>query len=99
MTTPRSDTPADTDWMDRFEGLQRLPEAIRADLVTGSRIISVPAGTQVFQPGQSADNLLLLLDGTVRVQQKSETGREVLLYRVHAGESCVLTTACMLAFE
>jgi CRP/FNR family transcriptional regulator len=41
----------------------------------------------------------LLLDGTVRVQQRSETGREVFLYRVHAGESCVLTTACMLAFE
>lgn len=35
----------------------------------------------------------------MKVQQKSETGREVFLYRVHAGESCVLTTACMLAFE
>lgn len=92
-------TRTDTDWMGRFTGLGRLPEAIRADLIKGSRIVSVPAGTQVFQPGQSADNLLLLLDGTVRVQQKSETGREVLLYRVHAGESCVLTTACMLAFE
>lgn len=32
------------------------------------------------------------------MQQTSETGREVFLYRVHAGESCVLTTACMLAF-
>jgi CRP/FNR family transcriptional regulator len=41
----------------------------------------------------------LLLSGTVRVQQRSETGREVFLYRVHAGESCVLTTACMLADE
>ena len=33
------------------------------------------------------------------MQQKSETGREVFLYRVHSGESCILTTACMLAFE
>lgn len=86
-------------WIEKFRGLSRLPDDIRAQLVANSQIISVPAGTQVFAPGQSADNLLLLLGGTVRVQQKSETGREVLLYRVNAGESCVLTTACMLAFE
>ena len=86
-------------WIDRFEGLSRLPPDLRQALTDGSQVVEVPAGTQIFAPGQSADNLLLLLDGTVRVQQKSETGREVFLYRVHAGESCVLTTACMLAFE
>lgn len=89
----------DDTWIDRFAGLARLPQDIRADLTAGSQTVSVPAGTQVFAPGQSADNLMLLLEGTVRVQQRSETGREVFLYRVHAGESCVLTTACMLAFE
>lgn len=89
----------ETSWVDKFAGLGRLPEDIRKDLVRGSDVVSVPAGTQVFAPGQSADKLLLLLSGTVKVQQKSDTGREVSLYRVHAGESCVLTTACMLAFE
>ena len=89
----------DTSWIDRFEGLRGLPADIRADLARGSDQLAVPAGTQIFAPGQSADNLLLLLDGTVRVQQRSDTGREVFLYRVHAGESCILTTACMLAFE
>ncbi len=86
-------------WIDGFAGLSRLPTDIRAQLESGSKIIRVPAGTQIFAPGQSSDNLLLLLEGTVRVQQKSETGREVFLYRVHAGESCVLTTACMLAHQ
>ncbi|WP_170327667.1 Crp/Fnr family transcriptional regulator [Ruegeria arenilitoris] len=89
----------DHTWIEKFKGLSRLPDDIRAELVAGSKVVSLPAGTQVFAPGQTADNLLLLLDGTVRVQQKSDTGREVFLYRVHAGESCVLTTACMLAFE
>ncbi len=86
-------------WIDQFKGLSQLPADVRDVLVKGSKVITVPEGTQVFGPGQSADNLLLLLDGTVRVQQKSDTGREVFLYRVHAGESCVMTTACMLAFE
>lgn len=86
-------------WIDRFPGLSRLPPEVRADLESGGKVVSVPAGAAVFAPGQSADNLLLLLDGVVRVQQRSDTGREVTLYRVHAGESCVLTTACMLSHE
>jgi CRP/FNR family transcriptional regulator len=86
-------------WIDKFKGLSRLPDDIRAELEAGSQIVTVPAGTEIFEPGQTADNLLLLLDGTVKVQHRSDTGREVFLYRVHAGESCVLTTACMLAFE
>lgn len=86
-------------WISKFKGLSRLPGDIRAELEAGSQTVSVPAGTRIFAPGQSADNLLLLLNGTVRVQQRSATGRDVILYRVHAGESCVLTTACMLAFE
>ncbi len=86
-------------WITQFQGLDQLPGDIRAELERGSDIISVAAGTEIFAPGQPADRLLLLLDGTVKVQQKSETGRDVFLYRVHAGDSCVLTTANMLAFE
>jgi CRP/FNR family transcriptional regulator len=86
-------------WIDRFAGLSRLPADLREALASGSHMVSVPAGTKVFAPGRSADNLLLLLSGTVRVQQRSDTGREVFLYRVNAGESCVLTTACMIADE
>jgi CRP/FNR family transcriptional regulator len=41
----------------------------------------------------------LLREGTVRVQQVSENGREIVLYRVFAGESCALTTACLIGYE
>lgn len=86
-------------WIETFKGLSSLPKDIRKELEHGSEILSVPEGTQIFAPGQSANNLWLLLEGTVRVQQRSDTGRDIFLYRVHAGESCVLTTACMLACE
>ncbi|MBB5515610.1 CRP/FNR family transcriptional regulator [Rubricella aquisinus] len=45
------------------------------------------------------DSLLFLYEGRIRVSQSSDSGREIVLYRVDAGESCVLTTACMLAEE
>ncbi|WP_063295902.1 Crp/Fnr family transcriptional regulator [Pseudovibrio sp. Ad37] len=85
--------------MDRFQGLSKLENHIREILVNRSTIVSVPAGTIIFGPGKAPENLLLLLSGSVRVQQLSEGGREIILYRVHAGESCVLTTACLLAYE
>lgn len=86
-------------WAQRFPDLAPLPADLAEELTTRSRIVRLPAGTRVFDVGQHAQNMLLLLSGTVRVQQVSDTGREIFLYRVHAGESCILTTACMLADE
>ena len=87
------------DWIEKFPGLSQLETDLREKLVARSRVVDVPEGTVIFGPGVAPENLLLLLDGTVRVQQVSEGGREIVLYRVHAGESCVLTTACLLAYE
>jgi CRP/FNR family transcriptional regulator len=84
-------------WVRRFDGLHDLAPDLAGELEARSQLVRLAAGAVVFAPGQQAANLLLLLTGSVRVQQRSESGREVFLYRVHAGESCVLTTACMLA--
>ena len=89
----------DAAWIDRFEGLAKLPESIRATLAERGHMMHVARGTVLFAPGMEPVNLLLLLAGTVRVQQSSDSGREIVLYRVEAGESCVLTSACLLAQE
>ncbi len=86
-------------WIEKFPGLLCLGTAERELLLTQSPVVSVARDTVVFGPGKTPDHLLLLLEGTVRVQQLSESGREIVLYRVRAGESCVMTSACMLAFE
>lgn len=88
-----------SDWIDRFSGLARLPDSLRRRLVEASRVVDLPAGAVIFGPGKAPEHLLLLLDGVVRVHQTAESGRDIVLYRVHAGESCVLTTACLLAYE
>ena len=86
-------------WLDRFAGLARLEPAIKAQLLARSAVVTAPAGTVIFGPGKSPENMLFLLAGTVRVQQVSDTGHEIVLYRIEAGESCVLTTACLLAYD
>jgi CRP/FNR family transcriptional regulator len=86
-------------WIDRFTGLSALDGSLRDVLVSKSKIVTLPKNSVLFGPAKTPDNLLLLLDGVVRVQQVTEGGRDIVLYRVHAGESCVLTTACLLAYD
>lgn len=86
-------------WIDQFPGLARLEPDVSAALERSGRLVSLPAGSRIYGPGQPPENFLLLLDGTVRVQQVSDSGREIVLYRVEAGESCALTTACLMSFE
>ncbi len=87
------------DWIRRFPELEGLEGGVAELLGRSSRVVALPQGSRIFGPGQAPQHLLLLLAGTVRVQQLSEGGREIVLYRVAAGESCVLTTACLMAFE
>lgn len=87
------------DWTERFTGTRGLPRRVRDRLLQIAHVRRVRRGEQVFGPANVPDSLLFLHDGTIRVLQRSESGREIVLYRVEAGESCVLTTACMLAEE
>ena len=87
------------DWTERFQGTAALPRAVRDRLIDVARIIHLEEGSQVFGSANVPESLLFLYDGRIRVSQSSDSGREITLYRVDAGESCVLTTACMLAEE
>ena len=86
-------------WIERFPGLSSLATSEQQLLIDNSAVVRVQKDAVIFGPGKKPDHLLLLLEGTVRVQQVSEKGREIVLYRIRAGESCVMTTACLLAFE
>ena len=65
-------------------------------LLSCGQRLELPADTPVFAPGAPCRNYLLVATGRVRVQLLTAGGREVVLYHVGAGESCVLTTSCLL---
>lgn len=59
--------------------------------------VSAPDGTCLFSPGSSAESFLIVLSGAVRLEQTAISGRSIVLYRVMPGESCVMTTSCLLS--
>ena len=74
---------------------QFSPEA-RSRLAEDIAPLRVPAGAVLFDAGYPCQAFPMLLDGVIRVAKTGETGRELLLYRVGPGESCILTSSCLL---
>jgi len=66
-------------------------------VIDGAKKVTMPANTTIFYQGSQCDNYLLVIEGIVKVFTRSESGREVVLYRVSKEQSCTLTTTCLLA--
>lgn len=88
-----------SNWLQHFPALGDLSAEAAQTLVAASSVVAMKAGNRIFGPGQAPENYFLLIDGTVRVQQVSEGGREIVLYRVTTGDSCPLTTACLMGYK
>lgn len=74
------------------------PEATHL-IEAGARLMRLKAGQPVFAAGRPCEAFLLVKAGSVRVSTATEAGRELLLYRVGPGETCVLTTACLMSSQ
>lgn len=68
-------------------------------MLNSAQTVKVPAGEIAFRKGDACKNFILVLSGCVRVQLSSEGGREVTLYRVKPGDTCALTTSCLVGKE
>ncbi len=87
------------EWTVAFPRLRCIRDPRWARVLAGARVLSLPAGTTVFRSGDPCHSYLLVLAGSVRVHTTAASGREIVLYRVAPGQSCVLTTTCLVGAE
>jgi CRP/FNR family transcriptional regulator len=78
-----------------YPALANLDERTFAAAVAQVQVVDLPAGTQLFAEGSVCRQFPLVLSGSIRVAKVGE-GRELQLYRVVPGESCVLTSSCLV---
>ena len=84
------------DWLQSFPPLTALEPNARDILTKSARIVEAPVGTIGYREGGACGAYVMRLAGQSRVYKMSASGREILLYRVAAGETCVITTTCLL---
>ena len=58
---------------------------------------AAPAGTRLFASGDVCENFVIIASGRARVQLSTKTGRDMTLFRLEPGQSCALTTSCLLS--
>ncbi|WP_237247984.1 Crp/Fnr family transcriptional regulator [Sideroxyarcus emersonii] len=76
--------------------LRELSTADRDALFATANVVNVPAGAIVFDECQPCQGFPLLLSGNIRIIKASANGRELPLYRVSPGDSCILSSSCLL---
>ena len=81
-----------SDWISQLPPLDAPAQARLATLVP----VSVPKGHVIFRAGERAEAFPILLEGRAEVFLTGPSGRDVLLYAVEPGQTCVQTTLGML---
>ncbi len=80
-----------------FPFVAQLSKQVKKELLAAGQVVNLPANSMICAQSDQCGALSLLASGRVRVYKISESGREISLYRIHPGESCVLTASCILS--
>lgn len=86
------------DWTQEAFGFDGLEAETRSSLAQLS-VAVIGHGATLFRPGEAARGFIILLSGRIDVSLVGASGRELLLYTVEPGTSCVQTTLGLLGGE
>lgn len=84
-------------WRRTFPVIASLPSD---DFARVARVVQFPvldAGQIAYEVDGACNNYLMCIEGRTRITKTSTAGREMLLYKVENGGTCVLTTQCLLS--
>lgn len=79
-----------------YPALTQLAPGDLAALLHPESLMQLPAGTRLFAETQVCGGFPLVLEGSIKVVKAAANGREMLLYRVAPGDSCIISSSCLL---
>jgi CRP/FNR family transcriptional regulator len=85
-----------TELLALYPALAGLPAARLEALLQAGATACLPAGSDVFVENQPCAGFPLLVAGSIKVFKQAASGRELVLYRVAPGGSCIITSSCLL---
>jgi len=85
-------------WTQGAAGLEQLEPATRRAL---DQLVpfDVASGTVLFRPGDTVKGYIIVLKGEIGVNLIGPAGRDILLYRVQPGQSCIQSTLGLMGGE
>jgi CRP/FNR family transcriptional regulator len=83
-------------WLEIFSTLGAIKDPAWQKVCNSVQHLNLPAGARIFRDGEACQYYFLVIEGSVQVQKTTADGHEIVLYHVNAGQTCELTTSCLL---
>jgi len=85
------------DFLSSFPEFRQMPDELLVDIFASARRQTIPAGQHVYSEGDSCQLFLFLLSGEIRVYKTGINGKEITLYDIASGETCIINASCILS--
>jgi CRP/FNR family transcriptional regulator, anaerobic regulatory protein len=85
------------DFLAAFPVFRNAKGDLVQNLVAAGRFQSIPAGTRIYTEGDDCQGIAFVLSGEIRIYKIGESGREITLYEIGPGETCILNASCILS--
>lgn len=79
-----------------YPELANITDPLWLETIEQAKSMNVAADTTLFSSTATCNNFMLILEGTIRIYQTAPDGREITLYRVQAGDLCILSLNSLL---
>lgn len=79
-----------------FPSLSGLDAALHTRLLQSLAWQRAPGDARLFAAGDPCRAFPLLIEGEIQVMRTTPDGHEIELYRIRPGESCIVSTSCLL---
>ncbi|HLQ65727.1 MAG TPA: Crp/Fnr family transcriptional regulator [Candidatus Limnocylindrales bacterium] len=81
----------------RIPFFSEAPMDLKGALAEAASVVHLAAGEYFLREGDSCAHFAILVSGKIRVFKLGESGHEITLYHVGAGEVCPLNVSCILS--
>jgi CRP/FNR family transcriptional regulator len=85
------------DVIKNFPLFRNSPRSLVQEIIKSGRRQTIPPRTRIYSEGDACQTIAFVLSGEIRVYKSSETGREITLYEIGKGETCILNASCILS--
>lgn len=76
--------------------MRGFDNALITEIMQSGKLKKVSAGQTVIATGVRADQIPLVITGSIRVMRQDDEGNEMFLYYLEGGETCAMSITCCL---
>ncbi|GAB4334866.1 MAG: Crp/Fnr family transcriptional regulator [Desulfobulbaceae bacterium] len=80
-----------------FPFLRRVGPSSMEGIIREGTVRTLPVASRIYWEGDACTHIAFVLDGEIRVFKTADSGREITLYEIGPGETCILNASCIFS--